>query len=117
MENQNKKETIRDMKELMRFEGNDVQIVKDEKGNPLFELYSIGKALGYTNKNNVGMMIYLVNETIAQTLIRAEIKTCVYNEQIYLNEIQLYNFLLEVKTEKWKTFIKWITIEVLPKIK
>ena len=39
------------MKDLkMLFEGNEVKIIVNEKGEPLFELYSTGMALGYTNK-------------------------------------------------------------------
>ncbi|MBY6934085.1 hypothetical protein FDB44_08565 [Clostridium botulinum] len=116
MKKQNKKETIRDMKELMRFEGNNVQIVIDEKGHPLFELYSTGKALGYTNKNNVGM-IYPRKERIERILENAEIKPCVHNGHIYLTESQLYDFMLEARTDKCKSFRKWVTADVLPQIR
>lgn len=29
------------MQELMNFEGNDVEVIQDENGEPLFEIYSI----------------------------------------------------------------------------
>ena len=35
------------MNELMIFEGNNVKIITDEKGEPLFEIYSTGMALGH----------------------------------------------------------------------
>lgn len=37
------------MKDLkMMFEGSEVKIIVNEKGEPLFDLYSTGKALGYS---------------------------------------------------------------------
>ena len=34
------------MNKLMMFEGNNVEIIRGENGEPLFELYSTGMALG-----------------------------------------------------------------------
>ena len=44
----------------------------------------------------------------------AEISTFPHGEEKYLNEEQLYDFMLEARTEKCKPFRKWITAEVLP---
>ncbi|POO86637.1 phage antirepressor KilAC domain-containing protein [Clostridium sp. 3-3] len=120
MENQNKKETIRDMKELMRFEGNDVQIVTDGKGNPLFELYSTGMALGYVNKrkNSTGKEYTSPYKSrIDKVLESAEITCVCQGVTQFLTESQLYNFMLEAKTDKCKSFKKWVTAEVLPQIR
>ncbi|MCS6132610.1 hypothetical protein DWV13_13380 [Clostridium botulinum] len=116
MKDENTKEKKRDMKELMIFEGSNVEIITDEKGEPLFELYSTGMALGYTNKNSVGM-IYPRKERIEKILINAEIKACVHNGHIYLTESQLYDFMLETKTDKCKLFRKLVSAEVLPQIR
>ena len=116
MKDENTKEKKRDMKELMIFEGSNVEIITDEKGEPLFELYSTGMALGYTNKNSVGM-IYPRKERIEKILINAEINACVHNGHIYLTESQLYDFMLETKTDKCKSFRKWVSAEVLPQIR
>jgi hypothetical protein len=35
---------------LMKFEVQDIEIITSKNGNPLFELYSTGMALGYVNK-------------------------------------------------------------------
>lgn len=40
------------MQEIMKFEGNDVEVIQNENGEPLFEIYSTGKALGYARSNS-----------------------------------------------------------------
>ena len=50
------------MKDLkMMFEGSEVKIIVNEKGEPLFELYSTGMALGYIKqkKKFKGYRIYI----------------------------------------------------------
>ena len=42
------------MNDLMIFEGNEVEIILNEKGEPLFEIYSTGMALGHIKYNGVG---------------------------------------------------------------
>ena len=39
------------MKDLMIFEGNQVEIILNDKDEPLFEIYSTGMALGYKTSN------------------------------------------------------------------
>ena len=59
------------MQELMQFEDNNVEIIKDENGNPLFEVYSTGMALGHVKRNAVGMC-YPRKERIDENLKNAE---------------------------------------------
>lgn len=84
-------------------------------GDILFELYSIGVALGYTTESNG--KIYPHKVRINSNLRNADIKPFVQGVQTYLNENQLYDFMLEAKTEKCKSFRKWITNEVIPTIR
>ena len=102
--------------ELMIFEGMGVQIILTEQGEPLFELYTTGMALGYAKKNSVGNL-YPRKERIEKTAENAEISMCVHDGHKYLTEEQLYDFMLEAKTEKCKPFRKWVTHEVLPSIR
>ena len=105
------------------FEGHKVNIIV-ENGEPLFEVYSTGMALGYVKtdvKNSVQGVpkkyVYPYKSRIDKTLENAEIKPAVKDGQQYLTESQLYDFMLEARTEKCKSFRKWITNEVLPTIR
>lgn len=104
------------MNEIMNFEGNDVEVIQDENGEPLFEIYSTGKALGHIKKNAVGAC-YPRKERIEENLKNAEITPCVRNGHKYINESQLYDFMLEARTDKCRIFRKWVTNEVLPSIR
>lgn len=81
----------------------------------LFELYSTGMALGHI-KYAKGKA-YPRKDRINKTVEDAEISTVVHNGQQYLTEEQLYDFMLECKTDNCKPFKKWITHEVLPEIR
>lgn len=104
------------LKELkMLFEGTNVEII-NEGGNILFEIYSTGMALGYVaygkNKNNP--LPY--KSRIEKILKNAEIKGCSHGVNTYMNQQELYDFMLESHTSKCKSFRKWVTTEVLPTI-
>lgn len=103
------------MNELMKFEGNNVEIIQDANGNPLFEVYSTGMALGYITfaKGKA----YPQKIRIDKIVENAEIKPVVHDVQLYLNESQLYDFMLEARTDKCRKFRKWITNDVLPTIR
>ena len=105
------------MKNLkMMFEGTEVKIIVNEKGEPLFELYSTGMALGYIKQNTINGKTYYQcrKDRVDKTIKSAEIKPLVQDGLKYLNEEQLYDFMLEARTEKCKPFRKWVTSEVLP---
>ena len=105
------------MKDLkMMFEGSEVKIIVNEKGEPLFELYSTGMALGYIKQNTINGKIYYQcrKDRVDKTIESAEIKPLVQDGLKYLTEEQLYDFMLEARTKKCKPFRKWVTSEVLP---
>lgn len=103
------------MNEIMKFEGNNVEIIQDENGDPLFEIYSTGMALGYVAKAKGN--IYPYKERILKTAENAEITLVSRGVKQYLTESQLYDFMLEARTDKCRIFRKWVTNEVLPTIR
>jgi len=100
------------------FEGINVEIITDENGNALFEIYSTGMALGYVKSNTVKGKTYLQcrKDRVDKTIENAGIKPLVHNGLTYLTEEMLYDFMLEARTEKCKAFRKWVTNVVLPTI-
>lgn len=104
------------------FEGHKVDIIQ-ENGQVLFEIYSTGMALGYARDNGKSMgehgvhKLYPYKSRIDKVLENADIKPYVHSGQRYLTEEQLYDFMLEARTEKCKSFRKWVTNDVLPTIR
>jgi len=87
-------------------------------GEPFIELYSVGQALGYVKidiKNGKEYKRIRVDriDTIVEN---AEIEPFAHGGRKYLSEAMLYDFMLESKTSKCKSFKKWITHVVLPTI-
>lgn len=103
------------MSEIMKFENNDVEIIQDENGEPLFEIYSTGMALGYVTVAKG--KVYPQKIRIDKIVKNAEIKPVVHGVQLFINESQLYDFMLEARTDKCRIFRKWVTNEVLPSIR
>ena len=106
------------MNELMIFEGNTVDILV-ENGELLFEVYSTGMALGQVKYNTVNGKTYTQchKDRLHNNLKNAEITPLVRNGLNYITESQLYDLMLEMKTDKVKPFRKWVTSEVLPTIR
>ena len=108
------------MKNIIDFEEMQVDILIEENENGeqiiLFELYSTGMALGHIKYNTIGKA-YPRKDRIDKDIESAEISTCVRDGHKYLTEEQLYDFMLEVKTDKCKPFRKLIVNEVLPDIR
>lgn len=115
------------MKELMKFEDNKVDIIQDENDNLLFELYSTGMALGYVKSNGKSggvqgvhpntKTLFPFKSRIDKIVKNAEITPVVHGVQLFLTESQLYDFMLETRTDKCRKFRKWVTNEVLPSIR
>lgn len=102
------------MNEMMIFEGNEVMIEVID-GEPMFEIYSMGLALGYAKSN--GYKLYPQKDRIEKVIENAEISTCVHGVHEFITESQMYDFIFEAKTEKCKPFRKWVVEEVLPSIR
>lgn len=84
-------------------------------GEPYFDLYAVGMALGQT-KQSKGIL-YPRKDRIDKNVENAEIEPVVRNGQPYISENQLYDLMLEVHTDKVKPFRKWVTSDVLPTIR
>lgn len=102
------------MLELLKFEDTQVQII-ELNGEPMFEIYSTGMALGQVKQSKNSK--YPRIDRINQNLKNAEVIPVVHNGQQYINESQLYDLMLEMKTDKVRPFRKWVTSEVLPSIR
>lgn len=102
------------MNKIVKFENTaiDVQIID---GTPMFELYAVGMALGQIKKNSKGVS-YARKDRIDENVKSAEIQPCVHNGHKYITESQIYDLMLETKTDKCRAFRKWLTNEVLPEL-
>ena len=102
------------MNEIMKFEDTEVEIV-EINGEPHFEVYSTGKALGQvvTAKGK----FYPNKDRIDRNLQNAGIEPVLRNAKLYISEGQLYDLMLEMKTDKCRPFRKWVTGTVLPSIR
>ena len=108
----NKKEG-RFMKKLISFENSDIQVLQIS-GVWYFELYSIGMALGQVRIAKGKS--YPRKDRIDENVKNAEIKPVVRNGQPYITEEQVYDLMLETRTDKCRVFRKWLTNEVLPEL-
>ncbi len=95
------------------FEGRRIIIIEENRAL-LFEVESVAMAIGYITIAKGKE--YPHKSRIEKTLKNADISTIVHGVQQFMNESQLYDFLIEAHTTKSKTFKKWLSNEVLPTI-
>lgn len=102
---------------LKKFEVTDV-IIEIIEGIPMFEVYSVGEALGYTKIAKAkGKEYYQVRkDRIDKVVKNAKITPLSHGGATFINENQLYDFMFEAHTEKCKPFRKWVVEEVLPMV-
>lgn len=104
------------------FEGCNVDMLVKNDGDILFEIYSVGVAVGYSKENGrvgvqSGHQVYPRKERIDDTIVKADIKPIEIEGKFYMTEGDLYDFIFEAGTAKCKPFKKWVTHEVLPSIR
>ena len=104
------------------FEGCNVDMLVKNDGEVLFEIYSVGVAVGYSKENGrvgvqSGHQVYPRKERIDDTIVKADIKPIEIEGKFYMTEGDLYDFIVEAGTAKCKPFKKWVTHEVLPSIR
>ncbi len=106
------------MNDLIKFENKDVNMIVNGE-EILFELYSVGQAIGYEK-------VELKNNKEYKSIRKARIDGIVENNNIrvstkagrkYLCESQLYKFIMKSNTETADKFMDWVTEEVLPSIR
>ncbi len=113
------------MNKVVKFEDTiiDMQIID---GTPMFELYAVGMALGYARSNGKSAgehgvhpenkVLFPYKSRIDNVCMNAEIQPVGHCVQPYITESQLYDFMLEARTDKCRAFRKWLTNEVLPEL-
>lgn len=101
------------MNEIVKFENTSID-VQNIEGVWMFELYSVGAAIGQV-KIAKGK-VYPRKDRIDENVKNAEIKPVLYNAKTYITESQLYDLMLEARTDKCRAFRKWLTNEVLPEL-
>jgi len=102
-----------------KFEGKDVKLAQGKDGEILFELYSTGAALGYTRTRLSKGREYtqIMEDRIDKVMMNGAITGLQHDGATYLNEVMLYDFILESKTKNGREFRKWVTEDVLPAIR
>ena len=106
------------MNELMKFEEQEV-VVEVIDGQPMFEIYSVGFALGYQDKRTSKGKVYITprKDRIDKILESIDVTGLRQGDATFITESELYDFMLEARTEKCRAFRKWVTTEVLPQIR
>jgi phage antirepressor YoqD-like protein len=103
---------------INNFEGNNV-VVEIIGGKPMFEIYSVGFALGYQDKRTSKGKVYVTprKDRIEKILENIGVSGLRQGDATFITESELYDFMLESKTEKCRPFRKWVVEEVLPTIR
>lgn len=96
--------------QLMQFNNLDVEIITDESGQPLFELYSTGAALGYSRwTTSKGKEYFKIEKSrINKVVENAEISTIKHTEKTFLDVNGLRKFISLSNTKKKGRFIDWL---------
>lgn len=97
------------MENLMVFEGNDVKVI-EINGEPMFEIYSTGFALGYQDKRVSKGKTYITprKDRINKVLKNAEISTVVHGEQAFVNITGLKKMVSMCHSKNKIRFINWL---------
>ena len=97
------------MENLMVFEGNDVNVI-EINGEPMFEIYSTGSALGYSRwTTSKGKQYFKIEKTrVNKVLKNAEISTVEYYEQTFINITGLKKMVSMCHSKNKIRFIDWL---------
>lgn len=92
--------------------GNDIRVMTDEQGEPLFVASDIAKILGYRDAHN---MTRRLDPDELRT--RSASTNAGTRQMTVITESGLYNAILGSKIEGAREFRRWVTSEVLPSIR
>ena len=99
--------------EMFNFEGSDVRVITDEKGEPLFLAKDVCVILGYAN----------VSQTVKDNCLEKGVSkrytlTGGGNQELtYINEGNLYRLVIKSKKPEAERFENWVCDEVLVSIR
>ena len=92
--------------------GNDIRVMTDEQGEPLFVLKDVCNALGITNTRNVAGRL---DEDMKGV---RPVDTLGGTQQLtVITEAGLYEVIIRSDKPEAKAFRRWVTSEVLPSIR
>lgn len=91
--------------------GNDIRVMTDDQGEPLFVLKDVCNALGITNTRNVSARL---DEDMKGV---RPVDTLGGTQQLtVINEVGLYEVIIRSDKPEATQFRRWVTSEVLPSI-
>ena len=106
--------TIKDILQNIEFEGRKLDVILNEDGEPLFELYSVGMALGYVNWDGKSYFedgsqkLFPRKDRIDKVVKNAEIIGSVHDGHTYINIEDIRKMISLCHTENKIKFIEWL---------
>lgn len=100
------------MNDLIKFDfnGSEISTITDDKGEPWFVAKDVCEVLGYSNPSKT------VSDHIDEDE-RSNVSLDRGGSLLIINESGLYALIMKSRKPEAKTFRKWVTSEVLPKIR
>ena len=93
--------------------GNDIRVMTDEQGEPLFVLKDVCDALGLGNTSRVADRLDSDDLTLSKVIDNRG----VLRETFLVSEAGLYEVIIRSDKPEAKAFRRWVTSEVLPSIR
>lgn len=93
--------------------GNNIRVMTDEHGEPLFVLKDVCDALGLGNTSRVADRLDADDLTLSKVIDNRGVQ----RETFLVSEAGLYEVIIRSDKPEAKTFRRWVTSEVLPSIR
>lgn len=93
--------------------GNDIRVMTDEQGEPLFVLKDICDALGLGNTSRVADRLDSDDLTLSKVIDNRGVQ----RETLLVTESGLYEVIIRSDKPEAKAFRRWVTSEVPPSIR
>lgn len=106
---------------ILKYNDQHISIIIDKKGNPWFLAKHIASILKYKNTREATIMHVDDDDKLIYKKLRGRTSLPPYkriqNHTIFINESGLYSLIFNSRQNEAKKFKKWVTSEVLPKIR
>ena len=93
--------------------GNDIRVMTDDQGEPLFVLKDICDALDIGNTSRVADRLDSHDLTLSKVIDNRGVQ----RETFLVSEAGLYEVIIRSDKPEAKSFRRWVTSEVLPSIR